>query len=197
MILVVDNHDSFVHNLARYIRRLGHETTVLRSDAFTVPEVARLAPTHVVISPGPCSLDEAGVSLDVVRSYAGVIPILGVCLGHQCVAQAFGARVVRSTRPTHGKASLVRHDGSELFRGIPSPFRAGRYHSLTVEEATLPECLQVTAVTEEDGVREVMALRHRSLPVWGVQFHPESVLTRFGELVLRNFVGTARGQGEG
>jgi len=187
MILVIDNYDSFVHNLARYIRELGRETVVVRNDAVTVDEVSDIRPTHIVISPGPCTPTEAGVSMGVIEAFAGRIPLLGVCLGHQCVAAVLGGRVVRSGRATHGKASLIRHDGSALFAGIPSPFRAGRYHSLSVDAETLPEDLEVTAVTADEHA-EIMALRHRSLPVWGVQFHPESVLTRHGHALLRNFL---------
>ncbi|HWV56310.1 MAG TPA: aminodeoxychorismate/anthranilate synthase component II [Longimicrobiales bacterium] len=187
MVVVIDNYDSFVHNLARYVRELGHQTVVVRNDAVTVADVADLAPRHIIISPGPCTPAEAGVSVELIEAFAGRVPILGVCLGHQCIAAAFGGRVVRARHATHGKSSLIRHGGTDLFHGIPNPFRAGRYHSLAVELESLPASLQVLAVTADDRA-EIMALRHRTLPVWGVQFHPESVLTRHGHALLANFL---------
>jgi anthranilate synthase/aminodeoxychorismate synthase-like glutamine amidotransferase len=185
VILLIDNYDSFVHNLARYVRELGAETTVVRNDAIDVPGVAALAPSHVIISPGPCTPREAGVSNALIAALGPSIPLLGVCLGHQCLAAALGGRVVLAERPRHGKTSPIHHDGRGLFAGLPSPFEATRYHSLVVERASLPESLEVVAWTAE---QEIMALRHRSWPAWGVQFHPESVLTREGHALLRNFL---------
>lgn len=185
MIVVIDNHDSFVHNLARYVRELGWETEVLRCDAVSVDEVADRAPSHVVISPGPCTPNEAGISVPLVRRMGATTPILGVCLGHQCIGQAFGGQIVRARRPMHGKASQIAHDGEGLFTGLPDPLRATRYHSLVVEARDLPEDLVVTAWSEEG---EIMALRHREHPVVGLQFHPESVLTEHGHALLRGFL---------
>jgi len=185
MILLVDNYDSFVHNLARYLRELGEETVVRRSDALTVDDVRRLSPSHVIVSPGPCTPREAGVSNAVVAELGARIPVLGVCLGHQCVAAALGGRIVRADRPRHGKTSPIHHSGEGLFRGLPSPFAATRYHSLVVSREGLPESLEIAAVTPED---EIMALRHKRWPVWGVQFHPESVLTEHGHALLQNFL---------
>jgi anthranilate synthase/aminodeoxychorismate synthase-like glutamine amidotransferase len=184
-VLLIDNYDSFAHNLARYLRELDRPVEVIRNDARSPDEIAALAPSHIVISPGPCDPDRAGISLAVVRRFAGQVPILGVCLGHQCIGQAFGGRVVRAERVMHGKTSLLRHAGRGLFAGLPSPLRVTRYHSLTVERASLPPTLEVAAETE-DGV--IMALAHRDLPVVGVQFHPEAVLTEHGHDLLRNFL---------
>jgi len=188
VIAVIDNRDSFVHNLARYIRRLGWETQVMRCDEVTVEEVAALAPSHLVVSPGPCTPDEAGVSVPLVRRLGPRVPTLGVCLGHQCIGQAFGGRVVRARRPMHGKASAIAHDGDGVFAGLPNPLGATRYHSLVVESRDLPDELVVTAWSEEG---EIMALRHRDHPIVGLQFHPESVLTDHGEDLLRAFLRRA------
>jgi len=185
MILLVDNYDSFVHNLARYFRRLGHETRVVRNTAIDLEGVERLGPAAVVLSPGPCAPQQAGCSLELVHGLHRRLPILGVCLGHQVIAEALGGRVVRARVPIHGRSSDVHHDGRGLFAGLPSPIRAGRYHSLVVEEATLPDCLQVTARTD-DGT--IMAIAHRELPVLGVQFHPESILTPCGYDLLAAFL---------
>jgi para-aminobenzoate synthetase component 2 len=185
MILLIDNYDSFVHNLARYVRELGGTTEVRRSDALTVEEIRAMAPSHIVVSPGPRTPREAGISKAVVLELGASVPILGVCLGHQCVAAALGGRVVRAERPRHGKTSPIHHSGDGLFAGLPSPFDATRYHSLIVVREGLPESLEVVAVTPDD---EVMALKHRTWPVWGVQFHPESVLTQHGHALLRNFL---------
>jgi anthranilate synthase/aminodeoxychorismate synthase-like glutamine amidotransferase len=184
-VLLIDNYDSFAHNLARYLRELDRPVEVVRNDARSLPEIAQLAPSHIVISPGPCDPNRAGISLEVVRRFAGEVPILGVCLGHQCIGQAFGGRVIRAERVMHGKTSLLRHAGRGLFAGIPSPLRVTRYHSLIVERVSLPAKLEVTAETE-DGV--IMALAHRDLPIVGVQFHPEAVLTEHGHDLLRNFL---------
>jgi anthranilate synthase component 2 len=185
MVLLIDNYDSFVHNLARYLRRLGVETVVRRNDAVTVAEIRALAPAAIVLSPGPCTPSEAGVVLEVVRQLAGVMPMLGVCLGHQAIAQAFGGQIVRAAEPMHGRTSEVFHDGSGLFAGLPSPLVACRYHSLVAEENTLPRELRVTARTL-DGT--IMALEHREWPVCGVQFHPEAILTQGGYRLLANFL---------
>ncbi len=185
MILVIDNYDSFVHNLARYMRVLGWKCRVVRNDAIGLDEIAALRPSHIVISPGPCTPNEAGISSAVVERFAPELPILGVCLGHQCIGQVFGGRVVRAGRPVHGKTSAVEHDGSGVFAGLPNPLRATRYHSLVVAGDSLPETLVVTA-RSEDG--EIMALRHRDFPATGVQFHPEAILTQSGFDLLRNFL---------
>jgi anthranilate synthase component II len=184
-VLLIDNYDSFTHNLARYIRELGREVTVLRNDAIGLMEIEEMAPSHIVISPGPCTPERAGISLEVVRRFAGWRPLLGVCLGHQCIGQAFGGRVVRAGHVMHGKTSPVTHDGVGLFAGLPSPFRVTRYHSLIVEQESLPDALEVTAVSD-DGV--IMGLSHRRLPVASVQFHPEAVLTEHGHRLLDNFL---------
>jgi anthranilate synthase/aminodeoxychorismate synthase-like glutamine amidotransferase len=184
-VLLIDNYDSFVHNLARDLRELGAECAVARNDAIDVDAILRLAPSHVVDSPGPGTTDGAGVSLEAIRRLAGRIPLLGVCLGHQCIAQAFGGRIVRASRPMHGKTSTIRHDGRGLFAGLPSPLTVTRYHSLVVDPASLPDELAITAVAE-DGT--VMALRHAALPLAGVQFHPEALLTERGRDLLGNFL---------
>ena len=185
MLLLIDNYDSFTFNLAQYLGEVGAEVKVVRNDAIDVEGVQRLAPSHIVISPGPCDPDKAGVSLAVIRAFAGKVPVLGVCLGHQAIGRAFGGKVVHAGRVVHGKADRVSHDGRGVFSGLPDRFLAGRYHSLAVERQSLPDCLEVTASTE-DG--EIMGLRHRQHAVEGVQFHPESVLTEHGRDLLRNFL---------
>jgi anthranilate synthase component 2 len=185
MILLIDNYDSFVYNLARYVRELGETPLVRRNDAMTVDDILRLAPSHVVISPGPCSPAEAGISTDVVRRVGQTIPVLGVCLGHQCIGAAYGGEIVRAGRPMHGKTSRIHHRGTDLFTGLPTPFLASRYHSLVISPASVPEELEVTA-TSEDG--EIMAVKHATHPVYGVQFHPESVLTEHGYRMLDHFL---------
>ena len=185
MILLLDNYDSFVHNLARYVRELGGEPVVRRNDALTADEVARLAPSHIIISPGPCTPAEAGISTDVVRRLGPGTPILGVCLGHQCIGAAYGAPIVRSREPMHGKASPVRHDGTGIFAGLPSPLTATRYHSLAIARDAVPRELRVTA-TAPDG--EIMAVQHVTHPVHGVQFHPESVLSEHGYAMIERFL---------
>ena len=185
MILLIDNYDSFVHNLARYTRELGGEPLVRRNDAVTLEEIAELAPSHIIISPGPCSPAESGISTDVVRRFGSSTPILGVCLGHQCIGAAYGGRIVRAGRVMHGKTSRIHHDGTGIFEGLPSPFVATRYHSLVIEPASLPDALRVLA-TSEDG--EIMAVEHREHPVTGVQFHPESALTEHGYQMLDRFL---------
>jgi anthranilate synthase/aminodeoxychorismate synthase-like glutamine amidotransferase len=191
MILLIDNYDSFVYNLARYVRELGEDALVRRHDAVGVEEIAEeIRPSHIVISPGPCTPAEAGVSTDVVRALGARIPILGVCLGHQCIGAAYGADVLRAGRPMHGKTSLVTHDGTSVFTGLPSPLEATRYHSLVVARETLPPSLRVTAVAADDG--EIMGLEHREHPVVGVQFHPESASTEHGYAMLDRFLHGAR-----
>lgn len=185
MILLLDNYDSFVWNLARYVRELGREPLVRRSDAITLDEIAALAPSHLIVSPGPCTPAEAGISVDAVRRFGPTVPILGVCLGHQVIGVAYGGRVVRAGRPMHGKTSDILHGGTGLFAGLPSPFRATRYHSLVIERSSRPADLQVTA-TAEDG--EIMAVRHRTHSVVGTQFHPESVLTEGGHAMVGRFL---------
>ena len=191
MILLLDNYDSFVFNLARYLQQLGENVAVVRNDAITVDGVADLAPSHIVISPGPCTPLEAGISLDLVRSLGTSIPTLGVCLGHQCIGAAYGGRVVRAAIPMHGKISEIHHDGSGLFGGLPHPLQGTRYHSLLLERSSLPEELRITAWTESD---EVMAIAHERDPVWGVQFHPEAILTEAGHSLLANFLALGRGE---
>jgi anthranilate synthase component 2 len=185
MLLLLDNYDSFTYNLYHYFGELGAVATVLRNDALGVADALALRPQAIVISPGPCDPDRAGISVDLVREAAGICPILGVCLGHQAIAQAFGGRIVRAPQIMHGKVSEIEHAGGGLFRGLPSPFLATRYHSLVAEPDTLPACLEVTARTR-DGV--IMAVRHRELPIHGVQFHPESIETRHGHQLLENFL---------
>ncbi len=188
MLLVIDNYDSFVFNLARYFRRLGVDVLVVRNDAVDADRVAALRPAAVVLSPGPCTPREAGCCLDVVQSVHRSIPVLGVCLGHQAVAAAFGARVIRAPQPMHGMTSVITHDRADLFAGVPCPLTVGRYHSLIVDRGNLPDCLRITAESN-DGL--IMALQHRDWPVFGVQFHPESVLTEAGYPLLANFLSLA------
>ncbi len=193
MLLMLDNYDSFTWNLVQYLRELGAEVQVARNDEIDVEGIERMAPSHIVISPGPCTPNEAGVSLAVVRHFGGRIPLLGVCLGHQCIGQAFGARVERARAVMHGKTSPIHHDGRGLFEGLPSPFEATRYHSLVVAREGFPEALEVTAWTETTAgeVDEIMGLRHRELPISGVQFHPESILSAHGHALLGQFLAGA------
>ena len=184
-VLVIDNYDSFTYNLVQYLGELGEEIRVFRNDEITVNELSGLSPDRIVISPGPCTPNEAGVSLEVVSRLAGKVPILGVCLGHQAIGQAFGGKVVRAREVVHGKTSRIFHDERGLFAGLPNPFEATRYHSLVVAREGLPDCLEVTAKTWDE---EIMGLRHKSLPVEGVQFHPESFLTTVGKDLLKNFL---------
>ena len=185
MLLMIDNYDSFTYNLVQYLGELGQHVVVYRNDQITLNDIEALAPSHIVISPGPCTPNEAGISVELVEAYGGEIPILGVCLGHQSIAQAFGGRVIRAQNLMHGKTSMISHCEAGLFAGLPSPFQATRYHSLVVERSSLPECFEITA-TAEDG--EIMALRHQRYPVVGVQFHPESILTQHGHRLLDNFI---------
>jgi anthranilate synthase component 2 len=185
MLLMIDNYDSFTYNIVQYFGQLGEDVQVRRNDRITLDEIEALQPARLVISPGPCSPEEAGISVSAIRHFAGRIPILGVCLGHQAIGTAFGGDVVRSVSLMHGKTSPILHDGRELYSGLPNPFLATRYHSLVVKRSTLPECLEVTAWVENG---EIMGMRHRELPLWGVQFHPESILTEGGMDILRNFL---------
>ena len=185
MILMIDNYDSFTFNLVQFLGELGQELIVKRNDEITISDIEQMKPDFLMISPGPCSPNEAGISMDVIKYFAGKIPIFGVCLGHQSIAQVFGGDVVRADRLMHGKTSLMYHDGKMIFADIPNPFTATRYHSLIVKKETLPECLEVTSWTEEG---EIMALRHKTLPIEGVQFHPESIMTSHGKELLQNFI---------
>lgn len=185
VILVIDNYDSFTYNLVQYLGELGAQTAVYRNDKITLEDVVNLSPAAIAISPGPCTPNEAGISVGVVQKFAGRFPLLGICLGHQAIGQGFGARVVRAHYPVHGKTSEIYHDGRTIYAGLPRPFTAARYHSLVLERDTLPSCLEVTAETKE---REIMGVRHRFLPVEGVQFHPESILTPHGKKLLHNFL---------
>ncbi len=185
MLLVIDNYDSFTYNLVQYFGELGADPVVRRNDEITLAEIAKLAPERIVISPGPCTPKEAGISCDVLREFGGKVPIFGVCLGHQCMGDVYGGEVVRAGRLMHGKTSPILHTGKNVFAGLPIPFEATRYHSLLVRRESLPDCLEITAWTEEG---EIMGLAHRELPVYGVQFHPESILTSEGKRLLGNFL---------
>ena len=185
MILMIDNYDSFTYNIVQYLGELGAEVLVKRNDEISVEEIRRRKPSRIVISPGPCTPKEAGISVDVVKAFAGKIPLLGVCLGHQSIGQAFGGKVIRAAQVVHGKTSRVFHDERGLFAGLPNPFEATRYHSLVIERQSMPDCLEITAKTWDE---EIMGVRHKTLPVEGVQFHPESFLTTVGMDILRNFV---------
>jgi anthranilate synthase component 2 len=193
MILMIDNYDSFTWNVVQYLGELGAEVKVVRNDEIAADAIEGLAPAKIVISPGPCTPNEAGISLEVIRRFAGRIPILGVCLGHQCIGQAFGGRIVRARQVMHGKTSLIHHAGTGVFRGLANPFQATRYHSLVIEKESCPERLEVTAWTVDEHGRldEIMGVRHRDLAIEGVQFHPESILTEHGHALLANFLGVA------
>ena len=190
MLLMIDNYDSFTYNLVQYLQALGAEVKVIRNDELSVAEIDALSPEKIVISPGPCTPNEAGVSLDVIRELGARIPVLGVCLGHQALGQAYGGHVIRAGRIMHGKTSRIRHEGKGVFAGLPDAYEATRYHSLVFDKDSLPDCLEVTAWTENDDgtVEEIMGLRHREHPVEGVQFHPESILTEHGHALLKNFL---------
>ncbi|PLY00643.1 MAG: anthranilate/aminodeoxychorismate synthase component II [Desulfuromonas sp.] len=185
MLLMIDNYDSFTYNLVQYFLELGEEVEVIRNDKLDCADIARMAPRRLVISPGPCTPKEAGISIAAIQEFAGKIPILGICLGHQSITEAFGGKVVRADRLMHGKTSPILHDGAGLFKGLPNPFTATRYHSLIAERESFPDCLKITAWTAEE---EIMGLEHRDLPVWGMQFHPESILTTEGKNMLTNFL---------
>ncbi len=192
MILMIDNYDSFTYNLVQYLGELGAEVETVRNDAITIDAIRALDPAGIVMSPGPCTPDESGISLTIAGELAGEYPMLGVCLGHQCIGQAFGGKVIRAGAVMHGKTSMIHHNGEGLFRDLSQPFEATRYHSLVLEKDTIPDCLEVTAWTETgDGqIEDIMGLRHRQLPLEGVQFHPESILTRCGHDLLRNFLNS-------
>ena len=185
LLLMIDNYDSFTYNIVQYLRELGEEVQVFRNDRISVEEIGEMAPRRLVISPGPCTPNEAGISVEAIRRYAGKIPILGVCLGHQSIGQAFGGLIIRAKLLMHGKTSPVIHNGEGIFAGLPSPFDATRYHSLVVERDSFPACLRITAWTADN---EIMGLEHREHPIWGVQFHPESILTLEGKNLLKNFL---------
>jgi anthranilate synthase/aminodeoxychorismate synthase-like glutamine amidotransferase len=185
MLLVIDNYDSFTYNLVQYLGELGQEVKVVRNDEIPTADIGKLAPSHIVISPGPCTPNEAGISLETIKVWGGKIPIFGVCLGHQSIGQAYGGKIVRAARVMHGKTSKIFHDEKGVFAGLPNPFEATRYHSLLIERTSVPDCLEVTAKTWDE---EIMAVRHKTLPVEGVQFHPESFLTTVGKDLLRNFL---------
>lgn len=187
MILMIDNYDSFTYNLVQYLGELGADLQVWRNDKITMAQIEKMAPEKIVVSPGPCTPEKAGISIDVIKTFAGKVPILGVCLGHQSIGAAFGGRVIRGEYPVHGKTSMVKHDGKTIFKGLDNPFEATRYHSLIVERSSLPAVLEISAETE-DGV--IMGMRHREYDIEGVQFHPESILTTEGKKLLKNFLGT-------
>ncbi|MFA4044644.1 MAG: hypothetical protein HZRFUVUK_001441 [Candidatus Fervidibacterota bacterium] len=190
MVLMIDNYDSFTYNLVQYLGELGAEVVVYRNDMITIEQIEDLKPSHIIISPGPRTPQEAGVCVEVIRHFSGRIPILGVCLGHQCIGYAFGGKIIRAKRLMHGKTSPIRHDGKTIYHGLPNPFTATRYHSLVVDRISLPSCLEVSAISEDD--EEIMGIRHVAFPpqrcVEGVQFHPESILTEVGKDLLRNFL---------
>jgi anthranilate synthase component 2 len=194
MILMIDNYDSFTYNLVQYLGELGAEVKTMRNDAITIREIRELKPSGIVISPGPCSPDHAGISLEVVAELGELFPILGVCLGHQCIGQVFGGQVVRADKVMHGKTSMMFHRGKGVFAGLPQPFEATRYHSLVLKKDSVPDCLEITAWTEKPGgeIEEIMGVKHKSLPIEGVQFHPESIMTRCGHDLLQNFINTTK-----
>ena len=185
MILMIDNYDSFTYNLVQYLGQLGQDVAVCRNDAITIDEIKKLAPNSIFLSPGPCTPKEAGITVDVIREFHKSVPIMGVCLGHQAIGYTFGGNVVRAGRLMHGKTSQIHHDGNSIFKGLPNPFTAGRYHSLLVEKVSLPSCLEISANTDED---EIMGIRHRDYLVEGIQFHPESILTPHGKRIIKNFL---------
>ena len=182
---MIDNYDSFTYNLVQYFGELGADLKVCRNDELTLAQIKRMRPKQIVISPGPGRPESAGISVDLIREFAGIIPILGVCLGHQCIGYAYGGKIIRAKKLMHGKTSMIRHNGKDIFKAIENPFEATRYHSLVIEKKTMPKCFEITARTS-DG--EIMALRHKDFPLWGVQFHPESILTKEGKKILKNFL---------
>ena len=185
MVVVIDNYDSFTYNLVQYLGEIGEDIKVFRNDKITIHEIERLNPERIVISPGPCTPKEAGVSVELIKHFSGKVPLLGVCLGHQAIGAAFGGEIVRAQRLMHGKTSMINHDGKTIFEGLPNPFEATRYHSLVIKKETLPDCLEITAWTD---IGEIMGVRHKKFIVEGVQFHPESILTKVGKDLLRNFL---------
>jgi anthranilate synthase/aminodeoxychorismate synthase-like glutamine amidotransferase len=194
MVLVIDNYDSFTYNLVQYLGEMGADMQVHRNDQISLEQIRALRPERILVSPGPCSPRESGLSNDIIREFGQALPVFGVCLGHQCIGHTFGASVVVNYRMMHGKTSLIRHDGRDLFKGVPNPFHATRYHSLVIQRETLPDFLEITAETQEG---EIMGIRHKNWPIHGVQFHPESILTEHGRLILKNFLklGTKPAQG--
>jgi len=195
MLLMIDNYDSFTYNLVQYLGELGEDVRVFRNDRITIAQIEEMAPDRIVISPGPCTPNEAGISIGVIKHFGTKIPILGVCLGHQAIGAAFGGDVIRAPHLMHGKTSMIHHDWKTLYKGIPNPFEATRYHSLIVKLDTLPDCLEISAWTEKDGEKElIMGLRHKSYPIEGVQFHPESILTGMGKKLLNNFISLGNRQ---
>lgn len=191
MLLMIDNYDSFTYNLVQYLGELGEDITVFRNDRITINEIEEMSPQRIVISPGPCTPNEAGISIEVIRHFAGKTPILGVCLGHQSIGAAFGGEIIRAQRLMHGKTSMIHHDGLTIFEGLPNPFEATRYHSLLIKRENLPQCLDITAWTDEG---EIMGVRHKQFIIEGVQFHPESILTKVGKDLLKNFLMMGRKQ---
>jgi anthranilate synthase/aminodeoxychorismate synthase-like glutamine amidotransferase len=185
MVLIIDNYDSFTYNLVQYLGELGAKLDVYRNDALTINDIKKMKPSHIVISPGPGRPEDAGISVEIIKKFAGQYPILGVCLGHQAIGYAFGGKIIRAKHLMHGKTSQVKHDKREIFKGVESPFEATRYHSLVIDPRNIPECLEVTARSED---QEIMGIRHKTLPLWGVQFHPESILTKAGKKILKNFL---------
>ena len=185
MLLMIDNYDSFTYNLVQYLGELGEDIRVFRNDRITIPEIEKLGPDRIVISPGPCTPKEAGISINVIKYFAGKIPILGVCLGHQSIGAAYGGEIINAPRLMHGKTSIIHHDGKTIFEGLPNPFEATRYHSLIIKREALPDCLEITAWTD---MNEIMGVRHKGHIIEGVQFHPESILTKVGKDLLRNFL---------
>ena len=194
MLLMIDNYDSFTYNIVQYLGELGADVQVYRNDAISVDEIEKLGPAHIVISPGPCTPDKAGISIEVINHFSGLIPILGICLGHQSIGQAFGGKIIRAGKVMHGKLSLIHHNGNGVLQGLEKPFTATRYHSLVIDKAALPDCLEVTAWTEDDqgNIEEIMGVRHLEMAVEGVQFHPESILSEHGHQLLENFLKTDR-----
>jgi len=185
MLLVIDNYDSFTYNIVQYLGEMQVEMKIYRNDQISVDQIRALKPERILVSPGPCSPREAGLSNEIIKAFGPELPLFGVCLGHQCIGHTFGANVIVNNRMMHGKTSPIRHNGKDLFKGMPNPFEATRYHSLVIDRSTLPDCLEITAETEEG---EIMGVRHKEFPVWGVQFHPESILTENGRTILRNFL---------
>jgi len=194
MLLMIDNYDSFTYNLVQYFGELGCDMRVFRNDEITLQQIEQLAPSHIVISPGPCTPKEAGISVPLIKHFAGRIPLLGVCLGHQSIGEAFGGNIIRAKRVMHGKISAIHHAGQGVFSGLNNPFNATRYHSLVIEQSSLPDCLEVTAWTQnaDASIEEIMGVRHKTLPIEGVQFHPESILTEHGHQMLQNFLDRYR-----
>jgi anthranilate synthase component II len=190
MVLVIDNYDSFTYNLVQYLGEMDVEMEIHRNDQIGLDQIRALRPERILISPGPCSPRESGLSNDIIRTFGSQVPTLGVCLGHQCIGHVFGGNVIVNYRMMHGKTSMIKHNGRDLFLGMPNPFAATRYHSLVIEKSSLPECLEITAETDEG---EIMGVKHRSLPIWGVQFHPESILTESGRQILQNFMKLGTG----